>query len=89
MIVHLFSSRQDVAGGALLEKAGPEVPERGLLHYRIGLAYTERSEPAKAVQHFEQALVDDPAVPDIRLSLGQALLASGRAREAVPHLQAA
>lgn len=89
MILHLLATRQDDAARALLARTEPMLAHRGLLYYRMGLVYADRGESVAAASFFGRAHEASPQDPDVRLSLGQALLASGRAQEAVAHLRAA
>ncbi len=89
MVVYLFTNRQDEEAHRLLASAEPLLSEPGLLYYRIGLAFKQRRQPDQAVDFFKRALASAPGVPDVQLSLGQALLELGRADEAVPHLRSA
>jgi len=88
ILLHVAANR-DVEAAALLARTEPLLDNPGLLYYRMGLAYSGRGEPGRAASFFTRALQADPRQPDIELSLGQALLATGRALEAEPHLRAA
>lgn len=89
MILHEIDTGQDEAATSLLEKTEPEHPEKALLLYRVGQAYMERHDAARAAPVLERAHALAPGRPEVRLLLGQALLDLGRASEAVPHLRAA
>jgi len=88
VLLHVAAGR-DAEAQALLARTEPLLDNPALLYYRMGLAYLERGDPALAAQLFARALAADPGQPDVRLSLGQALLATDRAAEAEPHLRAA
>jgi tetratricopeptide (TPR) repeat protein len=89
MVLHHLAAGRDDAARELLARTEPLLDNPGLLYYRMGLAYVGRGRPADAVPLFARALQAEPGQPDIRLSLGQALLAAGQAGEAEPHLRAA
>lgn len=55
----------------------------------LGSARLQQQKPADAVEHFQRAAQLDPRNPDALGSLGQALLASGRAEEAERALRTA
>ena len=61
----------------------------GLLHFRVGRALMVRAQSDKAIRHLERARALDPAQPELDLALGQALLAGGRPKEAIPPLRRA
>jgi tetratricopeptide (TPR) repeat protein len=44
-------------------------------------------QPTAALNHLERAQANDPGRPEIEYALGQALLATGHAVEAIPHLR--
>jgi tetratricopeptide (TPR) repeat protein len=64
-------------------------PRAGLLHFRVGRALMVRAQSDKAVRHLERAQALDPAQPELDLTLGQALLAAGRPKDAIPPLRRA
>ncbi|MBI2835579.1 MAG: glycosyltransferase family 39 protein [Acidobacteria bacterium] len=88
MAVRLIEDgRSDEARGAIA-LAAEHHPAPSLLRYRVGRAYQDRGAPDEAILQFDRALaLEDRA--EIRFSLGEALLDSGRAADAVPHLRAA
>ena len=88
-VLHHLAAGRDDAARELLARTEPLLDNPGLLRYRMGLAYVERGQPAAAVPFFEGALRAEPGQLDIRLSLGQVLLAAGQAGAAEPHLRAA
>jgi Flp pilus assembly protein TadD/4-amino-4-deoxy-L-arabinose transferase-like glycosyltransferase len=60
---------------------GPIDP--GAVHFRVGAQYVNARLAAPAIAHLERA----PRTPQSEYLLGRALLGSGRAAEAVPHLR--
>ena len=88
-VLHLVAAGRDETARELLARTEPLLDNPGELLYRMGLGYMERAQPAAAVPLFARALQSEPGQPDIRLSLGQALLATREAGEAEPHLRAA
>ena len=88
MVLHHLAAGRESEAQALLARTEPLLDNPALLYYRIGLGYQQRGQPALAANHFARALAADPGQPDVELSLGQALLAAGRAPEAEPHLRA-
>ncbi len=88
MIVHEIDTGQDDAAQALLARTEPDHPARALLLYRVGQAYLEHHDAARAEPVLERAHHLGPDRPEVRLLLGQALLDLGRPAEAVPHLRA-
>jgi tetratricopeptide (TPR) repeat protein len=89
MILHDIDTGQDAAAMSLLARAEPEDSERALLLYRVGEAYLNRHDAARAAPLLERALAAEPGRPETHLALGQALLDLGRAAEAIPHLRTA
>lgn len=61
----------------------------GVLRFRVGQAFLDAGRPGDAASLLAQAITIDGPQPAIRLALGEALLGSGRATEAVGHLEAA
>jgi tetratricopeptide (TPR) repeat protein len=88
-LVHLVAEGRRDEARALFERTLPIHRDPGLLHYRMGRAWLDAGEPARAVPHFEQALAIAPGQGEVHLVQGQALLRLGRAADAVPHLEKA
>jgi len=59
----------------------------GAGHYGVGAQLLVGNQPQRALALFEQAHARNPSDPRIDYALGQALLKSGRAADAIPHLQ--
>ena len=68
---------------ALLAQTESLHPDPALLHYRVGIGLRERHDLAGAVAHLARAGQLAPGDADVALALGEALLASGRAGEAI------
>jgi tetratricopeptide (TPR) repeat protein len=60
----------------------------GVLRFRVGQALLDAGRQADAAPVLTEAMAIDGPRPAIRLALGEALLSTGRAPEAVGHLQA-
>lgn len=88
-VLQLISDGAVDEGLALLAKTTPAHPDPGLLLYRVGLAFRERGEPARAVAYLREAKSHAPDERHIDLNLGEALLEAGRPGEAIPYLEAA
>lgn len=84
-----LAAGRDAEALARLGETLPQHPEPGLLLFRVGRVFQDRGDARRAVEWFDKALAADPGQPDIRFSLGQALLSAGRPADAVPHLAAA
>ena len=70
---------------ARLEATNP--PHPGAAHYALGSELLLLNEPDRARRHLEAAHRADPSRVRVEYAYGQALLRSGRAAEAVPHLR--
>jgi len=60
-----------------------------IMHQSLGLAYLSDHKPEPGIRELKLAVTLDPADTNANFALGAALLEHGRAREAVPYLQAA
>ena len=89
MVLQHLAAGREAEAKQLLARTESLLDNPGLLYYRMGLAYSERGQPALAAPYFARALQADPGQADVELGLGQALLAAGQASEAEPHLRAA
>jgi Flp pilus assembly protein TadD len=67
--------------------AGHRYP--GVLRFKVGDALAAAGRTDDAVARYREALEIDGPQPAIRLALGEALVATNHAAEAVPHLEAA
>jgi tetratricopeptide (TPR) repeat protein len=88
-IVWLVTNGDVPRAKALLADTEARHPNRALLLYRVGLAFRDRGDLPDTIEYLSQAQKSDPASPDIRLVLGEALLDEGRPADAIPHLEAA
>jgi tetratricopeptide (TPR) repeat protein len=68
-----------------LEASAP--PHPGAAHYGVGAQLLLANEPERARRHLEIAHRSQPADVRVEYALGQALLKTGRAAEAIPHLR--
>jgi len=88
-IVQLFEDGRRADAEAVLASTETWIPTRGLLLYRIGLVLRGHGDAAGALEYLQRAHAVDPGEPNVRFHLGEVLLSLGRAREAIPHLEAA
>lgn len=89
MVAHLIAAGRSAEAEGLIARTAPEHPAPGFLYFRAGYGYLERGDTTRAVAYLEHAMRAEPAQPDIRFFLGEALVAAGRYEEAVPQLAAA
>jgi tetratricopeptide (TPR) repeat protein len=62
-------------------------PRAGAAHYGVGVQLLLGNEPERARQHLELAYRAQPSNARIEYAFGQALLKTGRAADAIPHLR--
>jgi tetratricopeptide (TPR) repeat protein len=67
----------------------PNHPKAFEPHYLLGLSYRGLEQYPQAEQQLHSAAAIDPDHADLQYNLGLVILRSGRAKEAVPHLQKA
>ena len=72
---------------AWVDRLAPSAPKPGAPHVGVGMQYFVRGDHGRALPYFQDAQRLDPGNPIIEYSLGQALLRSGRAADAMPHLR--
>jgi Flp pilus assembly protein TadD/4-amino-4-deoxy-L-arabinose transferase-like glycosyltransferase len=89
MVVALIDQGRFAEAEAAISRFAPTQPDRALLYAQAGRAYREHRQADRAIVHFQTALALDTARPEINLALGQTLLDTGRAADAVPHLRRA
>lgn len=89
MVMYAIEKGREEEARALFERLEPHHPQPGALHFMVGKAYQARSRNDVAIDHFERALGIDTGEPEIQLSLGQALIESGRPDQAIAPLRAA
>jgi len=68
-------------------KLAANEPSPGAAHSGVGIQYLLGGKTERALPYLTNAQRLKPGEPDLEYSLGQALLKTGRAAEAVPHLQ--
>jgi tetratricopeptide (TPR) repeat protein len=83
----MVASDQYDAAEAWVEKAEPEHPMPGLLHFRVARQYLRQHQPDRAIDHLRKSIQLDPSRPEVDYAYGQALVDAGRPAEAIPHLQ--
>lgn len=71
-----------------VEQISDEHSHAGVLRFRVGQAFLDAGRHKDAAGLLAEAAAIDGPQPAIRLALGEALLGSGRADEAVAHLEA-
>jgi tetratricopeptide (TPR) repeat protein len=72
-----------------LALALPANSNPGAAQYRVGVQFVNASQLTPAIAHLGASLKIAPGEPHAEFALGQALAASGRVQEAIPHLQRA
>jgi 4-amino-4-deoxy-L-arabinose transferase-like glycosyltransferase/Flp pilus assembly protein TadD len=82
-VVQLIAAGQDDEGERLLRDTEADYPQRALLLYRVGQAWQQRGQGAKAVPAFERARSADPASVEILLALAGSYRSAGRGDDAV------
>jgi tetratricopeptide (TPR) repeat protein len=65
----------------------PSGPHPGATHYGVGAQLLLENQPERALHHLTKAQQLASGRPEIAYAFGQALLKTGRAREAIPHLR--
>lgn len=86
----LLASAQDASVQGQLRQAEAAVqanPSNAEAHARLGMAYQNAGDQAKASQSFEKALELNPRLPRVGILLAFSYLPLGKYREAVPHLE--
>ena len=84
---YVILQRYDEADGWVERLESSRPPRPGAAHYGVGAQLLLANQPDRARVHLEAAHRADPGEPRIEYALGQALLKSGRAADAVPHLR--
>lgn len=89
MMLWLLAEGRDQEAALRLPATWRDHPQPGLLYYRMGRTMRARGRLQDAIANFERALEVDSKQPEIRFSLGQALVDARRPEAAVGHLEAA
>lgn len=78
---------RDAEADAWASKLAANEPSPGATHYGVGIQYLIGGKTERALPYLASAQRLKPGEPDFEYSLGQALLKTGRAPEAVTHLR--
>ena len=74
---------------ALIDGMRKGDPDSAELNFLSGACWLNLEEPEKSIPYLEKATGADSHLLPAHAALGQALLETGRAKDAIPHLQAA
>jgi len=85
----LYRSRDYRAALALIDGMRKGDPDSAELNFLSGACWLNLEEPEKSIPYLEKAIGADSHLLPAHAALGQALLETGRAKDAIPHLQAA
>ena len=85
----LYRSRDYEAALALIEGTRKGDPDSAELNFLSGACWLNLEEPQKSIPYLEKAIDADSHLLPAQAALGQALLQTGRAKDAIPHLRAA
>jgi len=85
----LYRSRDYRAALALIDGMRKGDPDSAELNFLSGACWLNLEEPEKSIPYLEKATGADSHLLPAHAALGQALLETGRAKDAIPHLQAA
>jgi predicted Zn-dependent protease len=85
----LFRARDYAPALALIDSMRKDGLESAELNFLSGACWLNLEQPEKSISYFEKALALDPHLLPAQAALGQALLRTGKAQEAVPRLRSA
>src|SRR5205823_9381491 len=85
----LYRSRDYESALALADRMRNEQPDSPELNFLTGACWLNLEQPARSIPYLEKAVSVDRQFLPAQAGLGQALLKTGKAKEAIPHLQAA
>jgi tetratricopeptide (TPR) repeat protein len=85
----LYRSRDYEAALALIDGTRKGDPDSAELNFLSGACWLNLEEPQKSIPYLEKAIDADSHLLPAQAALGQALLQTGRAKDAIPHLKAA
>jgi tetratricopeptide (TPR) repeat protein len=85
----LYRARDYEAALALIDRMRKDGLDSAELNFLSGACWLNLEQPEKSISYLEKAIGADPHLLPAQAALGQALLRTGRAKEAIPHLKAA
>jgi predicted Zn-dependent protease len=85
----LYRARDYGAALALIDSMRKDGLDSAELHFLSGACWLNLEQPEKSISYLEKAIGADPHLLPAQAALGQALLRTGRAKDAIPHLAAA
>jgi tetratricopeptide (TPR) repeat protein len=84
----LFRARDYAPALALIDSMRKDGLESAELDFLSGACWLNLEQPGKSISYFEKALAADSHLLPAQSALGQALMRTGRAKEAIPRLRA-
>jgi tetratricopeptide (TPR) repeat protein len=85
----LYRARDYAAALALIDSIRKEGSDSAELKFLTGACWLNLEQPEKSIPYLEEAIGADGNLLSAQAGLGQALLRTGKAEEAIPHLKAA
>jgi len=85
----LYRARDYTAALALIDSLGKDGLDSAELKFLTGACWLNLEQPERSIPYLEEAIQADGYLLSAQAALGQALLRTGKAKEAIPHLQAA
>jgi tetratricopeptide (TPR) repeat protein len=85
----LFRARDYPSAMEVIESMRKEGLDSAVLNFLSGGCWLNLEQPEKSIPYLEKAIAADPHFLPAQAALGQALLRTGKAREAIPRLRAA
>lgn len=85
----LYRARDYAAALALIDSIHKEGSDSAELKFLTGACWLNLEQPEKSIPYFQEAIQADGNLLSAQAALGQALLRTGKANEAIPHLKAA
>jgi tetratricopeptide (TPR) repeat protein len=85
----LFRARDYVSALEVIESMRKDGLDSAVLNFLSGGCWLNMEQPEKSISYLEKAIAADRHFLPAEAALGQALLQTGKAREAIPHLGAA
>ncbi len=85
----LYRARDYAAALALLDSMRRDGLDSAELKFLTGACWLNLEQPEKSIPNLEEAIRADGNLLSAQAALGQALLLTGKAKEAIPHLKAA
>src|SRR5262249_50786241 len=85
----LYGARDYTAALALIDRMCQQGVDSAELKFLTGACWLNLEQPEKSISYLEEAVRADENLLFAQAALGQALLRTGKAKEAIPHLKAA